>query len=149
MMVSRKSGGSKRLFIALWLACIVGSWAVIPYVQHLGILPPSISILKYFFLTTIQSALVFGLACWLSYLLVPKTDLSPFVTEQPLKRILYPGVLSGVLVGLIIHFLDSGICELLASKGASFRLRQQQLPLPFFFDASLLCARGRVHALSS
>jgi len=96
----------KRTFLTLWFLCILGTWSVLPYVQHLGVLPPSVSFVKIFLLSTAQAMLFFGVVCWLSYLLVPKTDLLPFLTSKPLKRIVYPGVIGGISVGLVIYLLD-------------------------------------------
>ncbi len=73
-------------FFILWILCILGAWSVLPYVLHLGLVPSSVSFLKIFFLSTVQAALLFGLVCWLSYQVVPKTDLLPFVIDSPLKK---------------------------------------------------------------
>lgn len=99
----------KKPFFFLWILCILGSWSVLPTLFHLGILPSTASVWKVFFFSTVQSALFFGLICWLSYLLVPKTDLTPFAAKKPLKRIVYPGVISGILVGLILYSLEKTI----------------------------------------
>jgi hypothetical protein len=101
-----KSKPKKQIFFVLWLLCILGSWSVLPYVQHLDIVPSSVSFAKIFLLATTQAMIFFGIICFLSYLLIPKTDLLPFLADNPLKRIIYPGVLAGVLVGLIIYLLD-------------------------------------------
>lgn len=98
--------GNRNTFFFLWLLCIIGSWSVLPYVHYLGIAPASVSLGRVFLLSTIQSALFFGLICWLSYKIVPKTDLRPFLFQNPLKRIVYPAIISGILVGLTIFFVD-------------------------------------------
>lgn len=104
--MSREEVINKQVFIALWVLCILGSWSVLPYVRYLEIVPASVSFIKLFLLATVQAIIFFGIICWLSYLLVPKTDLSPFSTDNPLKRIVYPGVLAGSTTGLIIYLLD-------------------------------------------
>lgn len=96
----------RRLFFILWIFCIFGSWSTIPYLQYLKQPPSSVSFFQIFLLTTAQAMLLFGVVCWLSYLLVPKTDLLPFSTDKPLKKIVYPGAISGLLVGLVIYLLD-------------------------------------------
>ncbi|MCH9633558.1 MAG: hypothetical protein S4CHLAM7_02860 [Chlamydiae bacterium] len=101
-----KLKSKKGLFFLLWSLCILGSWSVLPYVQHLELVPSSVSLAKIFLLVTAQAMIFFGIVCWLSYLLVPKTDLRPFSTDKPFKRIVYPGVLAGFFVGLIIYLLD-------------------------------------------
>ena len=72
---------------------------------YLGVAVPIVPFPKMVLLVTIQAALFFGIVCWLSYWLVPKTDLSPLASAQPLKRMILPGVLAGLLVG-------GGICLL-------------------------------------
>ena len=56
--------------------------------------------------STIQAALLFGLVCWLSFKILPKTDLLPFIVKNPLKQVVYPAVVSGVLVGLVLFLSD-------------------------------------------
>jgi len=102
---------NKRLFFVLWILCIIGYWSVLPYVRYLGVLPPDAQIMKIILFGTLQAALVFGLACWLSYKLLPKTDLHPFVIKDIRKQVIYPGVLAGVLVGLIIYGLDRTVFQ--------------------------------------
>jgi membrane protease YdiL (CAAX protease family) len=106
MLDVNKVNTDKWIFLILWFLCIVGSWSILPYIYYLGALPSAVSIVKIFVSSTIQAIIFFGIVCWLSYLLVPKTDLTPFIAEQPLKRIVYPGVISGVLLGLIIYSVD-------------------------------------------
>lgn len=97
---------SKRLFIGLWLACIVGSLALLPYLDHLGMLPYAVSPGKLFLFVGLQSALVFGVACLLSYFLLPKTDLEPFKREKFFKRLASPAVAIGVVLGLALYFAE-------------------------------------------
>jgi membrane protease YdiL (CAAX protease family) len=105
-MVSQGKALNKKIFIFLWLLCVIGTWAVLPYKQYLGIFPFSVSIGKIFLLGTIQSVLFFGLICWLSFKILPKTDLHPFQLSNWLKQIVYPAIISGILIGLVILFFD-------------------------------------------
>lgn len=107
----------KRYFFLLWILCILGSLSVLPYSMSIGLIPSSPQI---FLLATVQAVVFFGLICWLSSLLIPKTDLSPFSTESPLKRIVYPGVIAGLVVGFIIYILDITLFRnsLLAGSGS-------------------------------
>lgn len=101
--------GNKKTFVILWALSILGSWSVLPYIQHLGILPSTVSIWKAALLGTIQAALFFGLICWISYKILPKTDLHPFpslLRKDWLKQVMYPAIASGVLVGLVIFLSD-------------------------------------------
>jgi membrane protease YdiL (CAAX protease family) len=101
-----KSRSQKRLFIVLWCLCIAGSWSVLPYVQYLGLISSTVSFTTVLLLATVQAVVIFGIVCWLSYLLVPKSELLPFSVDRSLKRIIYPGVIAGVAVGCIIYLLD-------------------------------------------
>lgn len=101
-----QSKRKKGVFLVLWILCILGSWSILPYAQNIGILPSSVPFIKVFMLTTIQAALVFGVVCWLSYLLIPKTDLSPFLMHHPLKRMVFPAVIAGLCVGVILYLFE-------------------------------------------
>lgn len=96
---------NKRYFIFLWLACIVGVWFLIPYINYLGVFSPTVSYTKLFVLLTAQTALIFGVICWLAYILLHRTDLSPF-SPRPLPKVLYSGVIVGLIVGVIICLLN-------------------------------------------
>lgn len=97
----------KKPYIILFLLCIAGSWSLLPYLYYLGMVPSSVPSFTLFLMTTGQSALIYGLVCWVSYLIVPKTDLSPFRFDPPLKRIVLPGVVAGAVVGLSIRLLSA------------------------------------------
>ncbi|MBS0585322.1 MAG: CPBP family intramembrane metalloprotease [Verrucomicrobia bacterium] len=100
---------NKRRFILLWSLCILGFWSILPYIQHLEILPLTVSIWKVALLGTIQTALFFGLICWISFKILPKTDLHPFpplYKKRFLKQIVYPALIAGILVGLAIFVAD-------------------------------------------
>lgn len=97
---------NKKTFFLLWVLCIVGSWSVLPYVQYLGVLPSTISIWRVSLFGTVQAALFFGFICWLSYKILHKTDLCPFATKPMIKRVIYPAIICGVLVGLVIYLSD-------------------------------------------
>lgn len=100
----------KNTFRILWALCILGSLSVLPYIHYLEMLPSTISILKVAMLSTIQAILLFGCICWISFKILPKTDLQPFpqIDNQGgyLKKIVYPALISGVLTGLMIFFFD-------------------------------------------
>lgn len=95
-----------KMCFFLWIACVIGSLAVFPYIYYLGIFPPGVSLLKVMSLSVAQNAILFGIACYLSYLFLPKTDLQPFSFSKPLKRVVYPGIISGVAVSLLIFLLE-------------------------------------------
>ncbi len=97
---------NKKIFFLLWILCIIGSWSVLPYIHYLEIVPPSVSILKLFLFGTIQAVLFYALICWLSFKILPKTDLHPFSYKNPLQRIIYLAVIFGILVGLAIFLFD-------------------------------------------
>lgn len=102
----------KKPFIILWTLCILGSWSVLPYIHYLEILPATISIWKVAMLSTIQAALFFGCICWISFKILPNTDLQPFPhinRKVYLKQIVYPALISGVLTGLALFFFDKTV----------------------------------------
>lgn len=96
----------KKVFFVLWIFCVLGAWSVLPYLLNLGMIPPSTCLSTVFLVTTAQAMLFFAIVCWLSYLLIPRTDLAPFSADQPLKRIVLSGVIAGLLVGIVIYLLD-------------------------------------------
>jgi membrane protease YdiL (CAAX protease family) len=97
------------MFLSLWALCIIGSLSVLPYIYALGIIPSSAPLWRVILSNAIQSAILFGLVCWLSSKLIPKTDLRPFISERPLKRIVYPAIFSGLAVGLALFIFDKTI----------------------------------------
>lgn len=97
---------NKKIFFILWILCIIGSWSVLPYSQYLGILPATVPIWKVALFATVQATVFFGVICWLSFKILPKTDLDPFPIRNFLSQIAYPAVISGVLVGFSIFFFD-------------------------------------------
>ncbi len=98
-----------RVYLLLWALCLIGSWSVLPYVYYLKALPEADTFGKIFLFGTIQSAILFGIICWISSKVVPKTDLSPFAADHPRNRILYPALIFGTIVGLIIVILDKTV----------------------------------------
>lgn len=99
----------KRVFFILWLLCIVGSMSVLPYIHYLEVLPAEVSFWRVLLLGTLQAAVLFGVVCWASFKILPKTDLCPFLIDHPRKRILSPALVSGILVGLVIFISDQTI----------------------------------------
>ena len=109
---------NRKIFFTLWLLCIIGSLSVLPYIHYLGTLPYGASIWKVLFFGTLQAAVFFGLICWVSAKILPKTDLHPFVAENFRKRVIYPALISGILVGLVIFLSDKTIFASSALTGA-------------------------------
>lgn len=94
---------NKRIFIALWACCIVGSLAVIPYIYHLGVIPESISLAHFFFAAAVQTALLYALILSICYVILPKTDLEPFRFSSWFKEVILPGLIGGAIAGLLIQ----------------------------------------------
>ncbi len=107
MTAYNKLKPKKMVFVVLWALCILGSWSLLPYAKHLGLIPSAISLTKMVLVTTAQTMLFFGVICWVSYLILPRTDLLPFSTDKPFKRIVYPGIIAGLFVALIIYLFDA------------------------------------------
>lgn len=100
---------SRKTFFFLWSLCVIGSWSVLPYVQYLGILPNTVSIWKIILFGTVKTVLFFGIICWLSFKILPKTNLHPFFYRNFFKQIAYPAIISGISVGLAIFFFDKTV----------------------------------------
>ena len=95
-----------KIFILLWVGCILGSWALIPYILSLQITPPSITFGTLFFSITIQAVLIYALILLLCALILPKTDLNPFSISDVKTQILIPGITFGLLVGSVVLILN-------------------------------------------
>ena len=99
----------KKNFYFLWLVCVIGAWAVLPYSRYLEVVPSTVSVEALLFWTTLQAIPFFGLICWSCYKILPQTDLYPFSTlPKPiwLRQNFFPAVFWGVLVGITIYGLD-------------------------------------------
>lgn len=90
----------------IWVACIFGAWAVIPYLHAVGIFPPQGALVHQLLMVTLQAALLYGIVLWISYWLLPKTDLHPFLVTDPLKQVIYPGISVGLFIGLILYSFE-------------------------------------------
>jgi hypothetical protein len=96
----------KKTFFLLWILCIAGACLAIPYLQGMGILPAHVSLMNVYLFTASQSAIVFGIVCFLSYLIVPKTDLHPFNKGPLFSRTICLPLLAGALVGFSLFVFD-------------------------------------------
>ena len=99
----------KRTFLLLWVLCILGALATIPYTVSAGIAQVTIPLSQLVLLIILNSSVLFGLVCWLSSKVLPKTDLKPFSLDNPLQRIVYPGALFGIFLGLLLYFFDKTV----------------------------------------
>jgi membrane protease YdiL (CAAX protease family) len=99
----------KGVFLFLWFLCILGGFAKLPYEYHLGVIPSSAITGMLFVQVGVGTAVFFGVVLWLCYLLIPRTDLSPFQIDRPMKRIVYPGLIAGICVGLLLVVLNATV----------------------------------------
>lgn len=106
----------KRYFVLLWIFCVLATVAVLPYLHALGILPAITP--KIFLLSLIQPTILFGIVCWLSYLLLKRVDIKPF---GPVKPMILPGIISGLIVGGIITLLEKTLFASSALSSAGFK----------------------------
>ncbi len=102
---------SKHSCLLLWALCLIGSWAIFPYTYSLGLTSKSLSIFNLFIVGSIQALIFYGIICWISYKILPKTDLSPFIIDNYLQQIIYPGIISGTSLGLIIYLLENTVFQ--------------------------------------
>lgn len=98
----------QKILLFLWLGCIVGALAVLPYVHYLGIFPPPPSSYMITLLFTgLQAAILYGITCRLSFFLLKKVDFNPFIPFQPIVRTLVlPGALIGIALSLGLFLVD-------------------------------------------
>lgn len=97
---------NKNIYFLLWIGCIIGAWSLFPYMYYLGIMDSLDSFVTLFLLCTAQAAGFYGLALWISFLILPKTDLKPFSLSQPWSNIIFPGLIFGTLAALTIFSVD-------------------------------------------
>lgn len=101
---------NKKRFVFLWLACIVGAWSLIPYLMRANMVPQSMALGKLFLICTLQAALVYGILLWLTYRLLPRTDLAAF-PKVSFKRAFLPAIVLGILAGLLIFVLEKTLFQ--------------------------------------
>ncbi len=100
----------KKIFVLLWIGCMLGAAAILPYVYFLGLTPP-MATSTLVFQTVLQAGIVYGIVCLISFFLVPRAGLKPFGTTPFPRKVLYPGVIGGALVGLVLLLLDRWIFD--------------------------------------
>ena len=97
---------SRAPYFILWIGCILGSLSLIPFLYFLGMLPSTMSLVTMSLLTIAKSFVFYGIVLWISYKIIPKTDLNPFAIEHPWTNIIVPGVCYGAFVSLLLATLD-------------------------------------------
>ncbi|MGE3953785.1 MAG: CPBP family intramembrane glutamic endopeptidase [Parachlamydiales bacterium] len=95
-----RAGVDFRRYLLLWGACLLGSLSVIPHMAYAGLVHSPLP----WALLVLQSLILFGLACGLSALVVPRTDLAPFQRVR-----LLPALITGVAVGLLLRLLNKTV----------------------------------------
>ncbi len=108
-IVSIKSAmqNRKRIFIFLWIGCILGQWALLPYLHFAGVAPASTAALLVSSL--IQTPLLWGVICWLSYILLKRVDLQPFPSTNPRQNTVDPGIFWGLVIGMTLLALSKWV----------------------------------------
>ncbi len=96
----------KRIYLCLWLFCIVGTWALLPYLYRLGLFHLDVPLWRLALGLIVEPALLFGVALWISYKIVPKTDLQPFRADHFRREVFLDGTIAGVCVGIGIYVFD-------------------------------------------
>jgi hypothetical protein len=107
--MGRMETTNKTVYFILWLGCILGVVALLPYLYYLQVEQPTVSLQTLFLLVLVQTSILSGIALWISFKIIPKTDLDPFSMANPLKNIIIPGVCYGVFVSILLAVLDKGI----------------------------------------
>jgi Type II CAAX prenyl endopeptidase Rce1-like len=101
----------KKHLVFLWFLAILGGLAVLPYAYQAGVLSKEIPVSKLVLISVIKSGIVYAVILWLCSLLIPKTDLKPFRTGDPVKRIILPALIAGVAVGFTLFALSKTVFQ--------------------------------------
>lgn len=96
-------------FIILWILCLFGATAVIPYLHALGLIPPEVTMQEILPPVLIQTALLCAVLLLITYYVLPKTDLKPFSFDNFWRDILLPGTIVGSATGFFIILADKTI----------------------------------------
>lgn len=91
-----------KQLLFLWIICVLGSLATIPYCIETEMIVTKRSLSDLMLSKIVVNSILFGGALWLSSIIIPKTDLSPFSR----KRVLYPAFIVGTFLGLVLFFSD-------------------------------------------
>lgn len=108
---------TKRIGLILWIGCILGTWAILPFFAHFGLFPPTVSWKMIVIVQTIQSAILYGVLLAFSAYFLNRVDLRPFEVSNFWRQVLLPGILGGLVVGgfhLTAQWMlqpDSGLIE--------------------------------------
>ena len=103
---------SKRaIFIFIWIGCILGTWAVLPYAYYIGAVNFDQFHIGPMLLAAFQAAVIYGIACRLGFVLLKKVDFDPFnlsfgSPKNIFKEIFFPGCVMGTLLSFLIFGLD-------------------------------------------
>ncbi len=98
---------NKRIMIFLWIGCILGQWALLPYLYYLNVAPASTAALLVSSL--VQTPLLWGVICWLCYILLKRVDLQPFPTTNIRKNTVDPGIFWGLAIGIALLVLSKWV----------------------------------------
>ncbi len=91
---------TKRQCWNIWILSVFGALSVLPYIYFLGIIPEGTSGIAIFFKSIFNASIIYGIICWLSYLLLKHVDLDPFQTVS--KKNIFLAIFSGLSVGFVI-----------------------------------------------
>jgi membrane protease YdiL (CAAX protease family) len=100
---------TKRVFIWLWIACVFGNCALLPYASFLRLLPVGYSDARMLGIALVQGVLLWGVICWLGYWVLRKADLQPLVGVDLWERNIIPGVAWGVVLGIVLIVLGKSV----------------------------------------
>lgn len=100
---------TKRLAFTLWILCIIGALAVIPYFLFFksGMIGGSYP--KLLIISIVQATLLFGAALFFSFHLLKRVDLRPFDTTYTLQNTLKYGAAAGIVIAIVVFILDKTI----------------------------------------
>jgi hypothetical protein len=95
-----------KKYILLWVLCVIGSWAITPYLWYLGFFPPEMDLTQLLWMRFAQTMIFYSVICWVAYVVVPKTDLRPFEVRDLWHQIAIPGICWGLVLGLMLFLAN-------------------------------------------
>ena len=95
----------KNTFYGVWLISIIGGLSVLPYAYYLNLIPASTSFAHVLLASIANTAIMYGVLLFFSYLLLQRVGIKPFA-QSFFQQVNGLSIMSGVTVGLILVGLN-------------------------------------------
>ncbi len=121
-----------KTFMLLWLACVFGAMAVLPYATTLSNIEISSSMLVS---GLVQGSIIYGLILWLGLSMAQKLELSVW----PKRSWLVPSMVVGIATGFLLFGFDLFV---FAEQSSAL---MQEVTLPELWKRILACFYGAIN----